>query len=724
VSRYIRVALDVPLPTLFDYAWPHASPSHIGFRIRVPFGRRQAIGVIMEVADAPAVDQAKVRAAGELLDEGPALPGDLIALLRFVSAYYHHPIGEVVMAALPPRHRAGATRREPAAIALTDSGRSALQAGMRRSPLAQALLESLARAAEPSRLVRELEPPMRRIVRRLIDRGWLNWSEPCDPRDPEHVPVRTPALTPEQQEAIAALERAGPGFSTWLLHGITGSGKTEVYLAAMARVLAADRQVLFLVPEIGLTPQLEASLRLRFPAHRLVTLHSAMAATRRAEHWSAAQHGRARIVLGTRSAIFAPLPQLGLIVVDEEHDASYKQQEGVRYSARDLAVWRARDRGVPVILGSATPSLETYHQASNGRYALARLTQRPKAAPLPRVELIADSGPKLEGGIAPAMLAAIRSRIAQGSQVLVFINRRGYAPVLLCPACAWAPTCPRCAVHTVLHKARARMACHHCGHEAPVPVRCDQCGNADLKPVGFGTQRIEAALRTALPSARLQRIDRDTTRAREAWPQMRDAILRRELDLLVGTQLLSKGHDFAGISLVCVLNADRSLFSTDFRASERLFAQLQQVSGRAGRGTIAGEVLIQTAFPAHPLYAAVRAHDYEGFARLLLDERRQAGLPPFVHQALLRAEAPRLQDALDFLHRAAELARPSAASVTIYDPAPAAMTRLQGRERAQLLVQCEARPALHRFLDGWCAALWGQRASRARWTLDVDPLDI
>ncbi|MGH8663402.1 MAG: replication restart helicase PriA, partial [Burkholderiales bacterium] len=409
---------------------------------------------------------------------------------------------------------------------------------------------------------------------------------------------------------------------------------------------------------------------------------------------------------------------------DEEHDQSYKQQEGVRYSARDLAVWRARNRDVPIILGSATPSLETYHRATHDRYALVRLTQRPNAAPLPRVELVATAGLRLENGIAPAMLSAIASRIACREQVLVFINRRGYAPVLVCPACAWAPSCPRCAVHMVLHKAGARMACHHCGHEHPVPVRCAQCGNADLQPVGFGTQRIEAGLRTALPAARILRIDRDTTRARDAWPQMRATIMRREIDLLVGTQLMSKGHDFAGIGLVCVLNADRSLYSTNFRASEQLFAQLLQVSGRAGRGTRPGEVLIQTAFPSHPLYAAVRTHDYESFARMLLDERRLAGLPPFMHQALLRAEATRLENAIDFLQRAAELATPHAEDVTVYDPAPAAMPRLQGRERAQLLVQSESRPVLHRFLDRWCAALWCATSSRARWVLDVDPLDI
>ncbi|MGH8639078.1 MAG: primosomal protein N', partial [Burkholderiales bacterium] len=680
--RYIKVALDLPLPTLFDYACAGATLAHVGLCVRVPFGAKQVVGVIMEIADAPAIDPAKVRTVREILADVPGLPADLLELTRFVSAYYHHPIGEVVMAALPALHRSGATRRTPSVVTITGAGRSVLHAGLKRSPLAAQVLQALDAGANAPCRIADFAPAQRRVLRRLIDRGWVGVVDSASGGKPAASPS-TVTLTAEQAQAAAAIDGAGAGFKAWLLHGITGSGKTEVYLAAMAAALERGCQILFLVPEIGLTPQLEASLRARFPAYKLVTLHSGLAAARRAEHWNEAQRGRARIVLGTRSAVFAPLPDLGLIVVDEEHDQSYKQQEGVRYSARDLAVWRARNRDVPIILGSATPSLETYHRATHDRYALVRLTQRPNAAPLPRVELVATAGLRLENGIAPAMLSAIASRIACREQVLVFINRRGYAPVLVCPACAWAPSCPRCAVHMVLHKAGARMACHHCGHEHAVPVRCAQCGNADLQPVGFGTQRIEAGLRTALPAARILRIDRDTTRARDAWPQMRATIMRRDVDLLVGTQLMSKGHDFAGIGLVCVLNADRSLYSTNFRASEQLFAQLLQVSGRAGRGTRPGEVLIQTAFPSHPLYAAVRTHDYESFARMLLDERRLAGLPPFMHQALLRAEATRLENAIDFLQRAAELATPHAEDVTVYDPAPAAMPRLQGRERAQ-----------------------------------------
>ena len=723
---YIKVALDVPVPRLFDYQWAEACPSDVGRRVRVPFGRKHLVGVILAVDDAPAIDAAKVRTAEAILADTPPLPADLLALLRFCSRYYHHPIGEVVLAALPGRHRSSAAQRAPIGVSITSAGVAALREDGHRMPVGMAVLERLARAGTwDENAVRALPAAERGALRRLLTLGYAERTEhgtdtPSNGAsiEPEQV------LTLEQSQFIAAFSTARRGFRCWLLHGITGSGKTEAYLRIMAQVLDAERQVLLLVPEIGLTPQLEASLRARFSGWPLVTLHSGLPPSQRAARWLAAHAGEARIVVGTRSAVFAPLPHLGLIIVDEEHDASYKQGEGVRYSARDLAIWRAHQRDVPVVLGSATPALETYQRALGGRYALARLTQRPSAASLPVVKLVDAGSVPNRDGVAPVLIDAIKDRVGRGEQVLVFINRRGYAPVLLCAACGWAPECPRCSVHAVFHKSAAQLLCHHCGHRQRIPSHCGRCGNADLHPVGFGTQRIEATLRSAVPAARLLRVDRDTIRGRDTWPEMRTAIARREVDVLVGTQLLSKGHDFHGLSLVCVLNADRSLYSTNFRASEQLFAQLLQVSGRAGRGSVPGEVLIQTAFPAHPLYAAVRAHDYDAFAAALLEERKLAGLPPFMHQALLRAESNRQENVMQFLERAAALAAPFAGAVTLYDPAPAAMPRLQGRERAQLLVQSSSRASLHRFLDRWCEALWTVKASRARWVLDVDPLDI
>ncbi len=725
---FIQVAIDVPLPTLFDYAAPHAGVNDIGKRVRVPFGRKQVVAVIFGVAETSAVDHAKVRRAGDLMHDMPALPEDLLDLLKFCSAYYHHPIGEVVHNALPVHFRTLAPRRPRIqAVVPTPEGGRAVEAGLKRSPAVRQLLAELLRAGafSPER-IQQMSPSERRALKRALDAGWAEWASgpfakatAAAPLAPRHLP-----LTSEQESALRTFEAAPPGFHSWLLHGVTGSGKTELYLRAMAGPLARGEQVLFLVPEIALTPQLEARIRARFPDHPLVTLHSNLAAGERATHWLKAHAGEAQIILGTRSAIFTPLPRLALIVVDEEHDSSFKQVDGVRYSARDLAIWRARRRSVPVILGSATPSLESYHAALQGRYKLIRLQKRANAIPLPAIRTVPAPRAALSEGIAPPLLAAIEQRLGRGEQALVFINRRGYAPVLVCSACAWAPQCTRCSARLVLHKPRPRLSCHHCGHTEPVPAVCPLCGNADLHPLGYGTQRIEAVLRTALPGARVLRVDRDTTRGRDTWSEMRSRIERREVDILIGTQLLAKGHDFPNLGLVCVSNADQSLYSTDFRAAEQLFAQLMQVAGRAGRGEVCGEVLIQTQFPAHPLYCAVQSHDFDAFAQALLHERRQARLPPFVYQAVLRAESPRLESALSFLRTAARGTEGISQNVTVFDPTPAAMQRLKGRERAQLLVQAQSRTQLHAFLDRWMPGLFTARTAAARWSLDVDPLSI
>jgi primosomal protein N' (replication factor Y) len=478
-----------------------------------------------------------------------------------------------------------------------------------------------------------------------------------------------------------------------------------------------------LVPEIALTPQLEALVAARFPGTRTASLHSGLNEGERHAHWLAAHAGRARIVLGTRLAVFTPMPELGLVVVDEEHDASFKQAEGFRYSARDLAVVRAQQRGVPVVLGSATPALETYYNAVSGRYGLLTLTQRIGAA-TPAIECLDTRKEQLADGLSARLLGALRESHARGEQSLVFINRRGYAPVLLCRSCGWISGCRRCSAQLVLHLGDRELRCHHCGHQEPLPAACPQCGNQDLAPVGQGTQRVEAALSGLLPRARVLRIDRDSIRRRHAWPAMRGQIQRREVDVLVGTQILAKGHDFPHLNLVGVLNADSLLYSADFRAPEHLFALLTQVAGRAGRGATQGTVLIQTEFPDHPLYQALKRHDYRAFATSLLEERRQAGFPPFFHQALLRAEAPRLAAALEFLTAAARGARGIIPQVAIYDPVPAAMPRRAGRERAQLLVQSESRPHLQQFLHGWYRLLAEQRSTRARWSLDVDPFEF
>ena len=727
--KIIRVGLDVPVATLFDYRADDVGADDVGRRVLVPFGKRTAVGIIVEIAATSEVPVHRLKSALRVLRDTPALFTDDLRLLRFASDYYHHALGPVLMNALPARLRRVHALQRPveACFVLTTSGEAADFAQLpARAVVKRRLLDLLKQQrALDAAAVKTVARTARAALKQLIASGWVERQNvaPLTPAPGSHSAAAGPALTPEQAEAVRAVCARRDAFQPFLLLGVTGSGKTEIYLRAVDAVLRAGRQALLLVPEIALTPQLEAMIRERFPATTLVSLHSALNETERLQHWLAAQAGRARIVLGTRLAVFAPLPELGIIIVDEEQDASFKQMEGLRYSARDLAVVRAQQRSVPVVLGSATPALETYYNAANGRYQLLTLAQRINAAP-PRIACISTRGERLEDGLSQPLLAAIAACLARKEQNLVFINRRGYAPVLMCHACGWLSGCHRCSAQLVLHLRDRRLHCHHCGYQAPVPVTCPECGNQELAPLGQGTQRVEAALAQHFPRARILRIDRDSTRRKLSWHAMRRQIHAREIDILVGTQILAKGHDFPHLNLVGVVNADSLLYSTDFRAPERLFALLTQVAGRAGRGDMQGEVLIQTEFPQHPLYAALQRQDYAAFARDLLAERRQAGFPPFVCQALLRAEAPRLETALAYLARAARIAKTLAQGVTIYDPVPAGMVRLAGRERAQLLVQAESRVRLQSFLAAWHARLAAEPSTRARWSLDVDPLEF
>lgn len=675
--RILQVVIDAPLDTVFDYRWvPSAGealvpqPGHIAI---VPFGRREVAAIIVAVVEHSALNPAQIKNVLAVRSELQPLPTEWLDLCRFAAAYYQRPLGEVALPALPKKLR----------------------------------------AANPVSLTRALK----KIA-----------APKADTADPG-AQSESPALNPEQQIAAAAIASA-QGFSPILLHGITGSGKTEVYLNAAQRILGATEdpgQVLMMIPEINLTPQLEHSVRSRFPGLAVVTLHSGLAEGERLASWLDAHLGRARIVLGTRLAILASLPHLKLIIVDEEHDPSYKQQEGLRYSARDLAVWRARQHGIPIVLGSATPSAETWQHAASGRYL--RLTLRQRATPdamLPKVRLIDMERDKPADGITSTLIGAIRRRLEKGEQSLLFLNRRGYAPVLSCDACGWVSNCSRCTAFMVLHRPEHRLRCHHCSLELRIPKSCPTCGNVDLQPLGRGTQRIEENLQVIFPEARLLRIDADSTRLKGSAQEAFDSVHRGEVDILIGTQMVAKGHDFRNLTLVGVLNPDTALFSHDYRASERLFAQLMQVAGRAGRtatreGGNASEVLIQTRYPQHPLYGAVMAHDYQRFADGLLAERRGAGLPPFVYQALLRAEAPALQTALDFLQGAVELVDDEA--IVVNDPIPMTMTRVANVERAQLLIECPSRPALQNFLGQWLAELRATK-TRARWSLEVDPVDI
>ncbi len=728
-SRFVQVALDVPVHSVFDYVALDATHTDIGRRVIVPFNGRPRTGILLAVSERTGIAAHKLKSVTRIVREEDPLPPDILRLARFCSDYYHHPLGQVLALCLPPLLRRPKLNADPAPLSycITDMGRRiAATALPARARVGRRLLDRLqaGEAVVPAGAGRAHE---RRVLAAFVASGWAA----AQPRAPSATAaagppaVLAPALNAGQAEALALIEaQQSQGFQVTLLHGITGSGKTEIYLRAAQSAIADGGQVLMLVPEINLTPQLEHTFRQRLPGVRVSSVHSGMSSRARADAWAQAGQGVASLVLGTRLAVFAPMPRLRLVVVDEEHDASYKQQEGLRYCARDLAVVRARERSCPVVLGSATPSLETFHHAATGRYRKVRLPVRAvPGAGLPAVKTLPP--PSAREALSAPLLAAIGQRLSRGEQSLLFINRRGYAPALYCPGCGYLAACPRCGgAKLVYHLRDKRLRCHHCGWSAQPPGACPQCGNLDLKLIGHGTQRIEENLGQHFPAARILRIDRDSTRGRQTFEAMAARVRAGAVDILVGTQMLVKGHDFPRLTLVGVLNADSALYSADFRASERLFAQLVQVAGRAGRGELPGEVLIQTAFPDHPVYRALAHQDYGAFAQTLLAERKALGFPPFVAQAMVRAEAPGIQEALAFLTACAEAGRACDPPVTLYDPVPAQLTRINGRDRAQLLVQARSRRALQLFLTRWGTLLAALPAGNVRWHLDVDPIEF
>jgi primosomal protein N' (replication factor Y) len=719
----LRVALDVPLPTLFDYLLLEETMDvEVGDRVVVPFGARERIGVVVERAAQSELPAERLKAVAAVRRDAPRLPADWLALIRFLAAYYQRPLGEAVVASLPPRLRSlrPLPREERRFVRLSPvaPSSSSLKRGLKRNlldslqgvPLDEDALLATA-GADRARA--------RSALRELLKLGWLETTAP--PHGTRFV-ASHPAT--DAQRAAAERIAGARGFGVFLLYGITGSGKTEVYLSLIAETIARGGQALVLVPEIGLTPQLEARFRLAFPDTIVSVLHSGLDDTVRTSAWLAAARGEAGIVLGTRLAVLAPLPRLALVVVDEEHDTSYKQQEGMRYSGRDAAVYRAKLAACPAVLGSATPSLESWFNCTTGRYELLELPERASpGARLPEVRTIDLRAEPAEQGLARSLVQGITARLARGEQSLVFINRRGYAPVLACEACGWIAGCQRCTARMVVHSVDRRLRCHYCGAEEMIPRSCPTCGNPDLHALGRGTQRVEETLAALFPRARLVRIDRDSARRRGQLSRTLEAVRRGDADILVGTQLLAKGHDFPNLTLVGVLNADSALVSTDYRAPERLFATLVQVAGRAGRRARAGEVLVQTRYPTHPLYTALVRHDYAGFARQQLAERQAAGFPPFVFEAALRAEAKTLAEAMRFLVHAATLA-PESEGVRLYDPVPHVVTRLAGLERAQLLLQAAARPVLQAFLATWSERLFAAAPRALRWHIDVDPIEF
>lgn len=722
-GQRIAVALPVPLQQHFDYLLPqHASRPAPGVRVQVPFGKRSLVGLVVAGGETTAPqgrehEGRQYKTIERVLDETPLAPAEWLASLQWAADYYQHPLGEVLAAALPAALRAGREARfiRPSTLAITPAGLAALPCLPNRAQRLRALLSALAAGEAMVRADAVTR-------RRALAEGWVEFIEAAPP---VARVAAGPALSAAQHTALAAL-RTDRGFSVSLLEGITGSGKTELYLRLTEETLAAGRQVLVLCPEIGLTPQLTERFVARF-GPVVAGFHSGMGDAERNRAWLAVREGDARILVGTRSAVFAPFTALGLVIVDEEHDASYKQQEGFRYHARDLALVRAKACGAAVVLGSATPALETLANAKAGRYRQVRLTERinPAAPAVP--QLIDVKVYPTQHGLSEPLASAIERHLAAGGQALLFINRRGYAPTLLCDTCHWIAPCPHCDARLNLHRGEGALRCHHCGHVARPPRECPSCGGKKLVPVGEGAERVEEALKNRFPGRRIERFDTDRLRAAGALQALLQDVHERRVDVLVGTQMLAKGHDFPALSLVGVVNADQALFSSDFRALERLGQLLTQVAGRAGRSAtvaIAPEVFIQTREPQHPSLVALLRDGYAALADTLLRERAEAGLPPAAHLALLRAEATERAQVDAFLNGARQCF-PLTQSVQLLGPAPAPMERRDGRARAQLLLSSPARPALQRLLGAWLPVVANLPGARAlRWSIDVDPVDL
>lgn len=680
----VNVLVAAPLPKSFTYQWQSDDTPRFGMRVIVPWGRQHRIGLVQGIA--PDQQMAEyIKPVHTVLDAGECLSAKWQALIEFAAKYYHHPLGMIALEALP-----------------------------------KALRVLNARGEEPVMVAKSREHAHKLLAERH-DAGTVAKAGKSQINK-----LEKPVLNTEQLDAVAQLSTA-QGFQPFLLYGVTGSGKTEVYLHTVEERLTRGEQVLVLLPEINLTPAAQALYKERLAPHRVVVMHSNLAELTRTKAWFEAATGAADVIIATRLGVLTPLPRLGMIVVDEEHDPSYKQQDGMRYHARDLALMLAKQREVPIVLGSATPALETWLKADQGAYKRLALKNRAVlGASLPKVELINTANfPAKEGLSEPAMQALVQNFEA-GKQSIVFLNRRGYAPQMVCNACGWVANCDHCTAHMVWHKNERMLRCHHCGAGQRVPTHCPTCGNQDLTGFGRGTQRIEETLAGLLPTANILRIDADSTRNKGQMEALLQQAHSGEADVLVGTQMIAKGHDFANVTLVLALNVDASLYSHAYRAPERLFAQLMQVAGRAGRRAGDARMVVQTRYPQHPLFDALKAHDYENFARHEMQARKDARMPPFSHQATIRADHKKLANCLQFLSTARELGEPLVDAdnpVFMCDPVPLTVVRVGGIERAQMLIESESRPALHRFLTQWLAQLHALPGS-VRWFLEVDPVDL
>ncbi|WP_445767323.1 primosomal protein N' [Rheinheimera sp.] len=720
----VRVALPVPLRQLFDYTIEATHKATVGCRVLVPFGPRKLVGVIWQVAPEDQFSAAKIKPVLKLLDNSAVLPPLLCQLLSFAADYYHYPLGEVLISALPALLREGRelSDYQPKAYRLTAAGRQLEAKSLKRSAKQLALWQTL-QAHQLTESVL-LQQHSRAALKPLLDKQLA--EEIIVPPTPYAAPTKAAEglkLTQAQALAVTAVEQACGRFERLLLEGVTGSGKTEVYLQSIAKLLQTQHQVLLIVPEIGLTPQTLERFQTRFDVP-VLCWHSALSDSERLHCWLQASTGAAAIIIGTRSALFLPFWRLGLIIIDEEHDQSLKQQDGFRYHARDLAIKRAALQHCPILLGSATPSLESLHNALTKRFIHLPLPDRAAGQALPKFELVDLKQQVLQFGLASQTLANIKQQLARGLQVMLFLNRRGFAPALSCQECGWLTECHRCSAFTTYHKQSRQLVCHHCGASKAIPRQCGGCGSTQLKPLGQGTEQLEENLQQLFADIAITRLDRDSTRRKGALHQALGDIHQHGARLIVGTQMLAKGHHFPNVSLVVIVDVDGALYSSDFRAPEQLAQLLTQVAGRAGRGSSGGTVLLQTHYPEHALLQDIIQNGYASFARSALQEREQTRLPPFQHLALFSAEAHQSELCQQWLQQLADVARQSN-SVQLLGPIPAPLERRAGKYRWQLQLYSPNRPALHQVLDTLLAQLilWPQ-SRKVKWQLDVDPTDL
>lgn len=735
-TLFLRVAVPSPVHRNFDYLVPaECNPATLapGMRVRVPFGKTKTIGILVEVVAHSAVESGRLKTALEVLDNQPLLSADLLQLAQWASGYYHYPLGEVFASMLPTLLRSGKAPQTKRLRhwRMTPQGATIDLDSLRRAPRQAALMRLLHAHPEGLSSTQLLEHPgdWQGTLRALINKGWVDTEETGNAiagvGHTNKAREQRLVLNPPQQDAVTAAGNALGNFQAFLLDGVTGSGKTEVYLQIIEQTLARGLQALVLVPEIGLTPQLIERFQRRFNLP-LAVLHSGMSDRERLSAWVMARSGQAPIIIGTRSAVFTPLKNPGVIIVDEEHDTSFKQQDGFRYSARDVAVMRAHQANVPVMLGSATPSLESLHNVNTGRYYSLKLPERAGSALHPSIETLDVRHQPMDDNLSQPLLTLITRHLAQNNQVLLFLNRRGYAPTLLCHDCGWVAECRRCDAHLTLHQGSRLLQCHHCGTQRSLDKHCPACKSTDLRALGYGTERIEHALKNKFPETLITRIDRDSTRLKGALKTLLEGVHSGASQILLGTQMLAKGHHFPDVTLVGILDTDQGLFSADFRASERMAQLILQVAGRAGRAEKPGQVVLQTHHPDHPLLQLLLTQGYHRFADAALAERRDVGLPPYSTLALLRAEASHRDLPQQFLNQARDAAQAlNVAGVELLGPVPAPMEKRAGHYRAHLLIQATRRSDLHQLLDAWLPGLKkipGQR--KVRWALDVDPTEM